>query len=79
LLIDLFSAASDLLEVWTENGEELLDDGVSLGEVLEYLDHILRSGKYLFVGLKVPLFDCLLLFNIFLGLIKLFLPLCEHS
>jgi len=79
LYVDLIGATCDLLEVWTENGEELLDDFVGLSEILEHTDHVHGSDKDLLLGLEVPPLHCLLIFDVFLGGVKFLSPLLEHN
>ena len=78
LLVDFVSTSSNLLQIWAQDGEELLDDGVCLGQVLQDEDHVPRLIENLFLGLEVPFLDSLLLFDFPLGVSELRLPLLEH-
>lgn len=75
LVVDLLGASSDLFEVWTEDGEELLNDGVGLGQIIQDLNHVDGSSKDVLLRLEVPLPDSrLLVLNVFLGGQELFSP-----
>lgn len=78
LLIDLVGTTSDLLQIWTQNGKELLDDRMRLGQVLQDIDHILGLCKNLLERLEVPLLNRLLVFDFLLGVEEFLMPFLEH-
>ena len=79
LVIDLLGASCDLLQVWAEDREELLDDCVSLLEVGEDLNHINGSCEDVLLRLEVPFSDAsLLVLDVLLGCKELLPPSREH-
>lgn len=78
LLIDFVSTSSDLFQIWTQNGKELLDDRMCLSQVIQDINHILRLCKNFLERLEIPLLDSLLVLNFLLGVEEFLVPFLEH-
>lgn len=78
LLIDFVSTSGNLLQIWSKDGEELLNDCVRFCQILQDVDHVLRLGKDFFEGLEVPLLHSLLVFDFLLGVEEFLAPFLKY-
>ena len=72
-------AASNSLEVWTKDREELFLDDLGLFKISQYGNDVLRRVEDFLGALEVPSTHGLLFLNGAFGVVKLLLPLLENS